>query len=1471
MTTEREAVKTIADAIMKAVNANIDKNNKTYVSNQIKNHAGSGVGGGSGGEISGSIPASRVTGLRNTVAQYIVDAGSASDSASAKIIRALNDITQRAVNDANFTTGKITDFQHGIAEIIRRITESEYDDVIDVQNIKTAVADIGKAEIANADIDYAKIKNADADSLFVRDATANKYYISNLAVRDADVVELNVAKLAINVNGHLTPVSVDEDTGQLIANSFISSGSMSGDRLIEKSVYGDRIVDSSITTAQLNADEIFSKKAHIMDLIASNISTDKLFTNEAFTSSLATNIITNVQGADLGSNESVINMMDGKISLLVTSNDSGTSFTLTKKMAQAVADQVNVMAKDINLSGNESITLAVNQAVEDKIFYRMDIISTSDILSQEIKNATLSVRLYKDQTDVTDQTLASAFTWRRISSNPNADVSWNTDAEHIDKKSITISSTDVKNNATFECEFTKDNKILANASKAIIDVADNGILYASLGSNFTLTQLYNTTEQTFIPDWSQSDLIITPVVVMNSTQISLDDTDLTITWKRRESSGEETALEEDETVTGNILHVSANKLGAVTSGLLSYIANVRYLNQDGTTSSTRVETTYSLIKTGEVVTAKNVRIEGEQVFKYSNDSSTPSPEVIRLEAFADGCTVAGWYYKTSNGWVVYPSNSDNLNADHDELYVHDSDSVFVNNVATIKVITSEQDVYDIFSIYKVYDGAKGDPGQGSPAPTVFLTNENITFAGDKDGVVNPTSINCNVIAYIGTEKVKPTVGVVPITDIPEGMTVSTIDGNNNEVAISISTTQGATLGGEGQQFGALTVPITYPVATNLSITWSKVNSGASGTPGEAAVVLTILSDKGTVVLNNNGDIGLTAVAYDGSTPIITPMGSFVWSKFVSGSWQPISGATAQTLNVAGSGIVGMASIRCELTYKQKTYYSVITLTDKTDNFQATIDSSGGNIFKNTVGSSRLTCRLFQNGQEVDANGGRYTYWWYRINKNGQTIPWEQYDTSGNVVGEPVAKIYGKYIDITGREVDTKTTFVCEVEDQTIESVNDRLKAATQFTIVDMSDPVISDTPPSEPVIDMLWIDSTSTPNLLKRWDGQEWVIVNEVNIDELNTKITTIETRITQQNGRITQLADKSEYHTTQIGALEVAYDDVAITVSKKSKTYRQETQPLDAEPGDLWIKPSSDGYSERTYQAVVPLDLENIVFGFSDEGDLLYANERDDVFEATIDEDGNMLIYSDGNCHIEDDTLISTNSWVEVVSEDVAGILVSLDGIDSVVSNIQGEVSTVSQKTDRIDWIIESSDGQQSSMQLTDNMLRIVSANVVIQSSNQISAEAAAGIDLSSNSTIKITSADQIDIVALQGLNLTTNESFNIVTGNIQNEITDARTLLDSVNESYSETKETIDKWFQFSDDGLVISQPSYVDSEGEEHPNSIWRTVTDNVGYHIMREDLEEPVGSFYRDRLKAKNMELGNMIMKPSSKGGIVWTGV
>ena len=549
--------------------------------------------------------------------------------------------------------------------------------------------------------------------------------------------------------------------------------------------------------------------------------------------------------------------------------------------------------------------------------------------------------------------------------------------------------------------------ILATGQISIVDLSDGKSLSCYITSNLPKTQIYDPNPGGGVsPDWSGApSLTLTPVIFANQTALALTAAGLTLTWKRREGSGGETDLTDGEAVNGGVLTVSANKLSSVASGLLTYLCYATYADPEtGLSVNVVADITFSQIKTA--MNAESAWISGEQLFKYASDGSV-TPSQVELTAHLANVTLSKWQYKTSSGaWADYPTTADNVSISAATLIVKPTHAIFNGDGATLRIVTSNPLVSDVMSVYKVRDGADGT--LGASAPSVFLTNENMTFAGNASRQVAAVTKTCSVVAYQGTAKVTPVVG--EITGAPSGMTVTVGSAANSEIPITIAVAANATLGGAGQQQGELLVPVTSPVQTTLRIAWSKVNTGAAGV---SAVVFSLYAPNGTVFVNGQGSLTIQTAAYVGTTAIASGA-SYVWKKYASGSWQTVSGQTGPSLTVAGSTVDGVASFQCAMTYGGKTYTDTISLTDKTDNYQASIESSGGDVFKNAVGTSVLVCRLFQNGQEVDAEGTEHTYTWYRRDKDGGAMD------GGSAFAT------GKSVSIDGDDVEVKTTFICEV-------------------------------------------------------------------------------------------------------------------------------------------------------------------------------------------------------------------------------------------------------------------------------------------------------------------------------------------------------------------------------------------------------------------------------------------------------------
>jgi hypothetical protein len=53
----------------------------------------------------------------------------------------------------------------------------------------------------------------------------------------------------------------------------------------------------------------------------------------------------------------------------------------------------------------------------------------------------------------------------------------------------------------------------------------------------------------------------------------------------------------------------------------------------------------------------------------------------------------------------------------------------------------------------------------------------------------------------------------------------------------------------------------------------------------------------------------------------------------------------------------------------------------------------------------------------------------------------------------------------------------------------------QISLTDLNDAIISGDTPSNPTVGTLWVDTSPTPSLLKRWDGANWIVIGEI-LDE---------------------------------------------------------------------------------------------------------------------------------------------------------------------------------------------------------------------------------------------------------------------------------------------------------------------------------------------------------------------------------------
>lgn len=599
--------------------------------------------------------------------------------------------------------------------------------------------------------------------------------------------------------------------------------------------------------------------------------------------------------------------------------------------------------------------------------------------------------------------------------------------------------------------------VLTSSQQTFVDITDQRKLSAYITSNLPKTQSEdpNTLPHEYAPDWTSSNLVLTPVIFLDQTSVALSASGLTITWKRKDGTSAESSLAAGETSANGILTVNANKLSASDSGMITYICYISYYDSETrNTVNISSDITYTLVRNAE--NAKLAYVTADTyVFKYDTSSTLVGATQATLTAQVQGVTISKWQYKNSSGaWANYPTTSDNTSITGGTLVVKPTHSVFVNNVAQIKCVTSDSDVYDTITITKMYDGAKGADGgkgaTGSGGLSVILGNENQAIACTSAGKTSAAStITIPFTGYVG---ITQTACTCAVGTLPTGITLNTNTAATASAAgkVELSVAASSNLGADATLTGDITLTFTISGNTVTKVfTWTKSKAGSNGT---SAVVFSVYAPNGTVVQNQSGSLTLATSAYSGTTAITSA--TYQWAKYVNGAWTSISGATASTLTVSGADIVNIQSYRCTMTYSSKTYVDVITVEDKSDPYVSEMLSIGGFTVKNNLGGVVPYIIVRTNQKEVDEllgiisetapstpKSGDYWYkvdhsaksvtlmkysgtaWAATTDKQSLTYTWYAQDKDGK---EVTFGKTGKVIYLSAADIDSIMTLQCDV-------------------------------------------------------------------------------------------------------------------------------------------------------------------------------------------------------------------------------------------------------------------------------------------------------------------------------------------------------------------------------------------------------------------------------------------------------------
>lgn len=222
------------------------------------------------------------------------------------------------------------------------------------------------------------------------------------------------------------------------------------------------------------------------------------------------------------------------------------------------------------------------------------------------------------------------------------------------------------------------------------------------------------------------------------------------------------------------------------------------------------------------------------VIKYDSAGKVVGNAYSTLTAETRNVTIATWQYMDASGeWQDYPTTGDNASISGTTLIVGADHEVWSNDTAKIKVLTSNDTVYDTITITKLRDGGAGEDGNnGENAVSVVLDNESQTIATDPDGLVlEDTTITIHYTGYSGTTPV-PCSCTVNQNNTVAGMTVKTNTAATatEQGTIVITAPKSSDLGGKANGIISLNFRLEN-MSYQKQFTWSKSYQGEQGTDG----------------------------------------------------------------------------------------------------------------------------------------------------------------------------------------------------------------------------------------------------------------------------------------------------------------------------------------------------------------------------------------------------------------------------------------------------------------------------------------------------------------------------------------------------------------------------------------------------------------------------------------------------------------
>jgi hypothetical protein len=581
--------------------------------------------------------------------------------------------------------------------------------------------------------------------------------------------------------------------------------------------------------------------------------------------------------------------------------------------------------------------------------------------------------------------------------------------------------------------------IVASGQISLVDLNDSKQLQLYISSSQPKTQIYNPDNTSYTPNWTTSKPVLTPQLFIAGTATDIIAQAKSITWN----------------VDGTDITVSNANYTLASTGVKTLTINTNTLSSANTTLI-KCTVVYTDPSTGFDVTtvadfefAKvtngtkgNTGATGTNAIigVLSNETSTVPADVSgNVTSWGGSATTLTIYNGATDdtaNWAITIAKSGvdgtSSGTPANRTFTPSSMTADTGTVTFTATRSGYATLTKTYTITKSKTGATGGTGSaGQNATAYWLVPSASAIQKNISNVYTPASLSIDMKSQTGTGTPAFYGGRLIISETTDGTsyTAKYTSSVNEPSAKSYTPSAGIKAikiemylaGGTTTLLDTEIIPIVSDGAT-----------GATGSAGQDAVVAVVWTPDGNTLRNSSGTLTAQCDVYKGSS-LLTSGVTFKWylqdgtATTASGGdadggngWRllnatfnaGVTGYATSKITIPAGAIQSVTSFKCVATYSAKTYSDVCTIVDVTDPIVVSVIGSG--TFKNGQGTSTFSAKLYQQGNEIDTDGSKYTYVWSIYDStNVKTTP--KYSTTS-----------GKTVTIDARDIQGRASLICEV-------------------------------------------------------------------------------------------------------------------------------------------------------------------------------------------------------------------------------------------------------------------------------------------------------------------------------------------------------------------------------------------------------------------------------------------------------------